>query len=142
MTGFAYICFVFAASVVGALLGGLGHFWRAHATMFAEDLGLGEPLDTLTRDNYQFEKHVVGAEWDDAGFWAPDSVRNFIYYVASGFTAPLLLGIGFWGQRSEIVGAICSGLPSPGLPLITGSHCPGHSGPSPSRGLPLQHCNG
>jgi hypothetical protein len=112
MTGFAYICFVFAASVVGALLGGLGHFWRAHATMFAEDLGLGEPLDTLTRDNYQFEKHVVGAEWDDAGFWAPHSVRNFIYYVASGFAAPLLLGIGFWGQRSEIVGAICSGLPS------------------------------
>ena len=86
MTGFAYICFVFAVSVIGALLGGLGHFWRAHATMFAEDLGLGEPLDTLTRDDYQFEKHVVGAEWDDAGFWAPDSVRNFIYYVASGFS--------------------------------------------------------
>ena len=55
--------------------------------------GLGEPLDTLTRDNYQFEKHVVGAEWDDAGFWAPDSVRNFIYYVASGFAGPLLLGL-------------------------------------------------
>ena len=67
MTGFAYMCFVFAAAVIGALLGGLGHFWRAHATMFAEDLVLGEPLDTLTRDDYQFEKHVVGAEWDDAG---------------------------------------------------------------------------
>ena len=55
MAGFAYICFVFAASIVGALLVGLGHFWRAHATMFAEDLSLGEPLDTLTRDNYQFD---------------------------------------------------------------------------------------
>ena len=43
---------------------------------------------------------------------AADSVRNFIYYVASGFAGPLLLGIGFWGQRSEIVGAICSSLPS------------------------------
>ncbi len=116
MTGFAYISFVFAASVIGALLGGLGHFWRAHATRFAEDLDLGEPLDTLTRDNYQFEKHVVGAEWDDAGFWAPDSVRNLIYYVASGLTAPLLLGIGFWSLRREIVQAICSGLPSPLCP--------------------------
>ena len=93
MTGFVYICFVLAASVVGALLGGLGHFWRAHATMFAEDLGLGEPLDTLTRDNYQFEKHVVGAEWDDAGFWAPDSIRNFIYYVASGFAGRCSLAL-------------------------------------------------
>jgi hypothetical protein len=116
MTSFAYICFVFAAAVIGGLLGGIGHFWRAHATMYAEDLGLGEPLDTLTRDDYQFEKHVVGAEWDDAGFWAPDSVSNFIYYVASGFGTPLLLGIGFWGMRGEIVEAICSGLPSPICP--------------------------
>jgi hypothetical protein len=84
--------------------------------MFAEDLGLGEPLDTLTRDNYQFEKHVVGAEWDDAGLWAPDSARNLIYYVASGFVIPLLLGFGFWGMRGEIVEAICSGLPSPICP--------------------------
>jgi hypothetical protein len=58
----------------------------------------------------------VGAEWDDAGFWAPDSVRNFIYYVASGFVTPLLLGFGFWGMRSEIVTAICSSLPSPICP--------------------------
>ena len=116
MTDFSYICFVFAAAVVGAQLGGVGHFWRAHATMYAEDLGLGEPLDTLTRDNYQFEKHVVGAEWDDAGFWAPDSVRNLVYYVASGFVTPLLLGFGFWGVRAEIVTAICSGLPSPICP--------------------------
>jgi hypothetical protein len=39
-------------------------------------------------------------------------VRNFIYYVAGGFATPLLLGIGFWDQRGEIVEAICSGLPS------------------------------
>ena len=124
MTGFAYICFVFAASVIGALLGGLGHFWRAHATMFAEDLGLGEPLDTLTRDNYQFEKHVVGAEWDDAGFWAPDSVRNFIYYVASGFVTPLLLGFGFWGHAQRNRGSHLQRPAFADLPLITGSRCP------------------
>ncbi len=97
--------------MIGALLGGLGHFWRAHATMFAEDLGLGEPLDTLTRDNYQFEKHVVGAEWDDAGFWAPDSVRNFIYYVASGFSRaaaawPWILGPA-QRNRAEQFAAAC-----------------------------------
>lgn len=101
MTGFAYICFVFAVSVIGALLGGIGHFWRAHATIFAEDLGLGEPLDTLTRDNYQFEKHVVCAEWDDAGFWAPDSVRNFIYYVAAALLRRCSLALAFGANAAK-----------------------------------------
>ena len=73
-----------AFAVLGALAGIVAHFWRAHATMFPEDLGLGEPLDTLTRDDYQWEKHVVGAEWDDAGYWDPGSVRNLVYYMASG----------------------------------------------------------
>jgi hypothetical protein len=57
----------------------------------------------------------VGAEWDDAGFWAPDSVRNLFYYVAGGFGTPLLLGFGFWGQRTEIVQAVCGGLAGIGL---------------------------
>lgn len=115
MTTLAYVGFVFAAAVVGALLGILAHFWRAHATAYAEDLGLGEPLDTLTRDNYQFEKHVVGAEWDDAGFWAPDSLRNLAYYVISGFAAPLFGGLLLWGQREALVETVCVSLIDLGL---------------------------
>ena len=110
MTSFAYICFVLAASVLGGLFGIVAHFWRAHATMFPEDLGLGEPLNTLTRDDYQWEKHVVGAEWDDAGYWDPESLRNLLYYTLSGLGVPLLLGAVMWGQRTEIVGGLCSGL--------------------------------
>jgi len=115
MTTLAYLSFVFAAAVAGALLGILAHFWRAHATVYAEDLGLGEPLDTLTRDNYQFEKHVVGAEWDDAGFWASDSIRNLAYYVISGFAAPLVGGLALWGQREALVETVCVSLIQMGL---------------------------
>ena len=107
MAEFAYIAFVLAFTVLGALSGIFAHFWRAHAKMFPEDLGLGEPLDTLTRDDYQWEKHAVGAEWDDAGYWAPDSVRNLIYYVASGAAAPLVVGAVFWGQRHDAVKLVC-----------------------------------
>ncbi len=118
MTGFAYICFVLAAAVLGGLAGIAAHFWRAHATMYAEDLGLGEPLDTLTRHNYQFEKNVVGAEWDDAGFWDPESIRNLLYYMANGFLAPLFFGAVGWSQREDIVTVVCqlvghAGLNSP-----------------------------
>lgn len=115
MAGWVYIAFVFAGTVLGAFLGAAAHFWRAHATMYAEDLGLGEPLNTMTREDYQWEKHVVGAEWDDAGFWAAGSVRNLAYYILSGMGTALLLGLAFWPQRIEIVGALCQALGSLGL---------------------------
>jgi hypothetical protein len=110
MTSFTYIAFVIALAVLGGLAGIVAHYWRAHATMYAEDLGLGEPLDTLTREDYQWEKHVVGAEWDDAGFWAADSVRNLVYYIATGVAVPLLMGLMLWDQRDELVGAMCTAL--------------------------------
>ncbi len=118
MAEIAYIAFVLAFTVLGAFAGILAHFWRAHAKMFPEDLGLGEPFNTLTREDYQWEKYVVGAEWDDAGYWAPDSIRNLIYYVASGAAAPLLFGAVFWGERDEAVKLVCqlaaaAGLQSP-----------------------------
>ncbi len=115
MATFAYLAIVLSLVVLGALLGIAAHYWRAHATPYAEDLGLGEPLNTMTRDDYQWEKHVVGAEWDDAGFWAADSVRNLLYYMGSGALAPLLFGVAFWGQRQELVGAFCATLRSVGL---------------------------
>ncbi len=115
MVTLAYIAFVVAIAILGGLVGIVAHYWRAHATMYAEDLGLGEPLNTLTRDDYQWEKHVIGAEWDDAGFWAADSVRNLLYYMATGVGIPLLIGAMLWDQRNELVGALCTGLAQQGL---------------------------
>ncbi len=118
MDGLAYIAFVFAAAVLGALSGLAGHFLRA-LSYVPEDLDLGETISTLTRDNYQFEKHVIGAEWDDNGYWDSESVRNLVYYMASGFAVPLFIGLCLWGQRVETVHAVCSGLKHMGLtPLL------------------------
>jgi hypothetical protein len=102
MTEYAYLSFVFAGCVAGTLLGIVAHYWRAHATMYAEDLGL-------------FEEHVIGAEWDDAGFWAADSIRNLLYYMASGFIVPLVLGFVLWGERDLVVTGICQVLTGAGL---------------------------
>jgi hypothetical protein len=116
MLQFTYLCFVFAATVVGALLGALAHFWRAHATPYAEKLfDDGDFANGLFIDNYLTDKYVAGAEWDDAGFWAADSVRNLIYYMISGALVPVLLGTALWDRQQEIVGAICTGLAGAGL---------------------------
>lgn len=111
----AYFSFWFVATVLGAVLGFIGHYWRAHFRYIPEDLGLGEPWDTLTRDDYQFEKHVVGATWDDNGYWDDLNNRNLIYMVASGAAAPLIFGAIFIGQRFEIVTGICTGLAAIGI---------------------------
>ena len=77
MTDMAYIAFVLSPEPASARCSAsVGHFWRAHATYFPEDLGLGEPLNMLTRDDYIVEKYVGEAEWDDAGYWDRDSLRN------------------------------------------------------------------
>jgi hypothetical protein len=121
MDAIAYICFVLIASLFGTIFGVLAHYARAHFTYYPEDLGLGEPWDTLTRDNYGFEKHVIGAKWDDNGFWDVDSNRNLIYYAVSGFATPLLFGVMFFSYRTEVVDLSCRGFSLLGLTPIV---CP------------------
>jgi hypothetical protein len=119
MVTFAYISFVLIASLFGIPLGVAAHYIRSHFTYFPEDLGLGEPLDTLTRDDYAFEKYVVGAEWDDNGFWDVDSNRNLAYYAISGFAGPLVFGLLFFSYRAPVVEVTCRGFAALGLmPIV------------------------
>jgi hypothetical protein len=118
METIAYLAFVLVAMVLGGILGGVAHFLRSLRPV-PEDLGLGETISTLTRDNYQFEKHVIGAEWDDNGYWDGGSPRNFIYYVASGALVPLLAGLALWDHHATAVAFACGKLTSLGLhPLL------------------------
>jgi hypothetical protein len=110
-----FLALTVIASLLGAALGFLAHFARAHLTFPPEDLGLGEPWDSLTRDDYNFEKYGIGAEWDDNGYWDDASNRNLIYMVASGFLMPYLFALLFWEQRSEVVASVCGGLRLLGL---------------------------
>jgi hypothetical protein len=115
MVTVAYLSFMFVAILLGAALGFIGHYKRAHLRFPPEDLGLGEPLNTLTRDNYQIEKHIIGAKWDDAGYWDEASSRNLLYYVATGAAGPVLAGLWFWPERERLVAWVCGLLLSCGL---------------------------
>jgi hypothetical protein len=115
---FAYVCFVLIATLLAVPLGVAAHYARAHFTYFPEDLGLGEPWDTLTRDDFAFEKHVVGAKWDDNGFWDVHSNRNLIYYMISFAAIPLVTGVIFFSEREYVVEWSCHGLIAIGLAPI------------------------
>lgn len=111
----AYIAFVFLATLIGLFIGVILHFWRAHATYFPEDLDLGETANILTRDDYLTEKYVVGAEWNEIGYWDGDSVRNLVYYALSSALVPALVGLALWGERTVVVDATCKALTAAGL---------------------------
>ncbi len=112
----AYIIFVLCAAVLGALLGIAAHFWRAHAAYVPEKLfDDGDFANGLFMDDYLAEKYVIGAEWDDNGYWSSGSPRNLLYYMISGFVAPLVLGLVFWTERETILQAICTTLARLGL---------------------------
>lgn len=114
MVDLAYIAFVLAFAVLGAIGGLIAHFARSLETL-PEDLGLGEPLNTLTRDDYQVEKYVIGAEWDDNGYWDGGSPRNLIYYMAWGFLMPVIIGAVLWNGRAELMAKLCILLAKAGL---------------------------
>ena len=104
MTDFAYIAFVFSAAVLGTILGIIAHFMRAHTRLWPEKVTDSDFLNELMMDSYLFEKYAVGAEWDDAGYWDPNSLRNLIYYMLWGFGRPIIVGAMFWSERAPIAG--------------------------------------
>jgi hypothetical protein len=115
VTDLAYLSFVFTAAVLGTFIGVIGHFARAHMRLWPEKVTDSDVLNELMMDSYLFEKYAVGAEWDDAGYWDPGSLRNLLYYALSGFGVPVVIGVIFWSERETIVAATCRLLTESGL---------------------------
>jgi hypothetical protein len=115
VTDLAYLSFVFTAAILGAIIGVIGHFLRAHTRLWPERVTDSDVLNELMMDSYLFEKYAVGAEWDDAGYWDPMSLRNLVYYALWGFGTPIAVGLVFWSERGAIVAGMCNVLTLSGL---------------------------
>ena len=120
MTGIIYIFFVFVGIVLGGCLGFIGHFLRSNFSgpekLFDDEDGASDVLNTLMGDrNYMVEKYVVGAKWDDNGFWDQLSNRNLVYMVLISMAPILFLGLVGWPARAEVVAVVCKGLTQIGL---------------------------
>lgn len=97
MTTFALWIFLFILTLLGAVIGFALHYWRANFSLYPENLTDNSFIDGLmSNHDMVFEKHIVGAEWDDNGYWDIYSFRNMIYYVVSGAAAPLIIAFADW----------------------------------------------
>jgi hypothetical protein len=107
-----YLGFLFALSVVGALAGLAAHYWRSEVGDGSG--GNEDPIyerGSLTvlapREDRQFEKSVLKADWDSHGWWEFASLRNFLWYVGGGALTPWVLGLAAWAQRADTLAAVC-----------------------------------
>jgi hypothetical protein len=108
MTTFAYIVLVVTGSALGGLAGIAAHWWRANATAYPEKLFDDERWNmAFGGADYVYERDVVKAEWNDAGWWEYYSLRNLLYHVVWGMAAPVLLGAWFWSERATAVAKTC-----------------------------------
>ena len=97
MTDWAQYVFLLILTLLGGVIGFGLHYWRANFSMFPENLTDNALIDSfLTNHDMVFEKHVVGAKWDDNGYWDFFSLPNVIYYVASGVSVPIILAMIDW----------------------------------------------
>lgn len=114
-----YISLVAIGSFIGACLGYFGNYLRGNFSgpekIFDGGIIADIANDVLSSHNTMFEETVIGAKWDDYGYWDSENNRNLIYYMVSGFVCPIIFGIIFWGDRIPIVKGTCQGLQAIGL---------------------------
>ena len=97
MTTLALCVFLFIFTLLGAVLGFGLHYWRATFSLYPENLTDNSFIDGLmSNHDMVFEKHSVGAKWDDNGYWEFYSSHNMIYYVLSGAATPLIIALADW----------------------------------------------
>jgi hypothetical protein len=115
----SYILLATLAVFVSAAAGFVAHHVRSHFTYSPERITDIDIVDqALSGEDILFESQVVGAKWDDNGYWDVDSNRNLIYYMASFAGMTLLASLWFWPDRVKLVGQFCTfmswvGLSSP-----------------------------
>ena len=97
MADWALYVFLVILILLGGLLGFGMHYWRANFSLYPENLTDNSLIDSfMSNHDMVFEKHVVGAKWDDNGYWDLYSFRNMAYYILGGAAAPLILAIFDW----------------------------------------------
>lgn len=104
----AYLWHYVVAGLVFALFGVLGHVTRAVFNLYPDRLSDRSWMDMLVSNGYNLGDYLFGTEYDEAGYYKLDSLRNLRFYVAStviGGWAAMLLVPGASGLVAEAINA-------------------------------------
>ena len=94
MAAQAYLWHYLVAGVLLAILGTLGHVARAVFNVLPDRLSDKPLMDMLVSDGYDFNDWLFGTEYDDAGYYRLDSLKNLrqavLATVLGGWAVALL----------------------------------------------------
>ena len=83
------------AGVIFAMLGTLSHICRAVFNVFPDRLSDTPAVNILVSSDYGWADHLWGTEFDDAGYYRLDSLKNLrlsvLFAVFGGLAVMLLL---------------------------------------------------
>ncbi|OCW59118.1 hypothetical protein [Hoeflea olei] len=71
------------AGLVFALLGALAHVGRAVFNVFPDKISDTPSVNVLVSSDYSWGDYLWGVEFDDAGYYRLDSLKNLRLYVVS-----------------------------------------------------------
>lgn len=84
-----------AAGVVFAVLGALAHVARAVFNVFPDKISDRPAVNIMVSSDYGWADHLWGTEFDDAGYYRLDSLKNLrlsvVFTVFGGLAAMLLV---------------------------------------------------
>jgi hypothetical protein len=108
MTTVTYLFLWLLALLLSAFIGFVAHFARAHLSYLPERVTGNDWIDdAMSNNDIVFESKVIGAKWDDNGFWDADSNRNLIYYMLSFMAVTAAVGLWFFPDRVAVVTGVC-----------------------------------
>lgn len=100
------------AGVIFAILGTLAHICRAVFNVFPDKISDTPAVNILVSGDYSWADHLWGVEFDDAGYYRLDSLRNLrlsvVFSVLGGLGAMLLIdgaGLGIAALIETGIGA-------------------------------------
>ena len=101
-----------AAGVVFAVLGALAHVVRAVFNVFPDKISDTPAVNIMVSSDYGWADHLWGTEFDDAGYYRLDSLKNLrlsvMFTVFGGLAAMLLVdgaGLGIAALIETGIGA-------------------------------------
>jgi hypothetical protein len=100
------------AGVLFAMLGMLAHIIRAVFNVFPDKLSDTPAVNILVSSDYSWGDYLIGTEFDDAGYYRLDSLKNMrlsvVYWLIAGLGLMLFsteaARIVAWGIEAGIAG--------------------------------------
>lgn len=98
------------AGVVFALFGVLAHVCRAVFNVFPDKLSDTPSVNILVSSGYSWGDYLWGVEFDDAGYYRLDSLKNLRLYVVSCMLGGLVAMVFIDGTGQGVAALIDAGI--------------------------------